>query len=151
MKRIVYIFCAALLLTACEKEDESALITNSSSGASTTTATFSTATETVPDPAGTITMNMAYGHTYYLGNNISIGLGEDNNFTGGTWGCVGAVGGLGAITTIPSTMGWASCVAATLGNGYIVTNTYYGEQTILRIFVVGMGSSGVRIKYNTLP
>lgn len=110
---------------------------------------------TVPDPSGTITLSMFNDDETSLDG---LKIGSDNNFHG--YGFViadiGAVKGLGNITSIP-TEGWASQVAVIPGHGYVaVSYDYYSENPqFYRIYVIKeIGSTfggviGYDVKYQT--
>lgn len=107
--------------------------------------------QNVADPTGTIELSMRNannGDTYL----DDLHIGKDDNFSGsGTFiASLGAVRGLGNVSSIPSA-GWASKVAVTPGCGYVVYNSYKDEYT--RIYVVDYitsvtgGIMGADIKY----
>ena len=73
MKKLALIAFAVLLLTSCEKEDDSTVIGGAGGTvAGSASSTTQYATETVPDPAGTITLNMQHDYSYYICNSFSI-------------------------------------------------------------------------------
>lgn len=127
----------------------------------------------IPDPEGTVTVNLnnghsgnyydiGFGYTYYNSGYDLIHIDEINNFSGKynsiKFVSLGAVNGLGSITSIPTT-GWAEEVAVIPGNGYVVRNTeqdmYNGSisHEYVRLYVVDYiigtnnGIIGARIKY----
>lgn len=106
--------------------------------------------ETVPDPAGTITIKMRYDDATSIDGVIKID--ESYNFHGGQFVSVGQCKGLGNVTRIPKT-GWASSVAVTPGCGYVAnvpsSNLFY------RLYVTGTmtdtsgGIIGYTVKYQS--
>ena len=101
---------------------------------------------TVNDPEGTISLSMRNadnGKTYL--DNIYI---SNENFRGAYFASVGAVKGLGNVSTIPTT-GWAEQMSVIAGNGYVA----YGNSQFYRIYVVSDivattgGVIGADIKY----
>lgn len=92
---------------------------------------------TVNDPEGTISLSMRNadnGKTYL--DNIYI---SNENFRGAYFASVGAVRGLGNVSTIPTT-GWAEQMSVIAGNGYLA----YSNNQFYRIYVVSdiAGTSG---------
>ena len=92
---------------------------------------------TVNDPEGTISLSMRNadnGKTYL--DNIYI---SNENFRGAYFASVGAVKGLGNVSTIPTT-GWAEQMSVIAGNGYLA----YSNNQFYRIYVVSdiAGTSG---------
>lgn len=119
----------------------------------------------VPDPAGTVTVNIVNDdETISLGEPISIAMDNGNNFRAYSYvgSCkivnVGKVAGLGNITEIP-TSGWKEKAAVVPGEGYVLLwsryDSYTGitEQSFARVYVVGYmesttgGIMGAQIKY----
>lgn len=119
----------------------------------------------VPDPAGTVTVNIVNDdETISLGEPISIAMDNGNNFRAYSYvgSCkivnVGKVAGLGNITEIP-TSGWKEKAAVVPGEGYVLRwsryDSYTGitEQSFARVYVVGYmesttgGIMGAQIKY----
>lgn len=108
----------------------------------------------IPDPKGTITLNMMVGD----GNDkwVSInGLGQIKinsayNFEGYEFVSLGKMKGLGNVTAIPQD-GWNRYVAVNPGEGYVVRGKiYYNEQySYARLYVVSAiaGTSGGVIGY----
>ena len=101
---------------------------------------------TVNDPEGTISLSMRNadnGKTKL--DDIYI---KNENFVGASFVSVGAVKGLGNVSTIP-TAGWADQVSVIAGNGYVA----YSNDQFYRIYVVGDivattgGIIGADIKY----
>lgn len=100
------------------------------------------------DPAGTVTLamrNYDNGRTYL--DNIYI---RNENFQGAMFVSLGAVKGLGNVSTIP-TVGWANQVAVVPGYGYVAYDNSKGQ--FYRIYVVDEiggtsgGVLGADIKY----
>lgn len=94
---------------------------------------------TVSDPTGTVTLamrNYDNGRTYL--DNIYI---RNENFQGAMFVSLGAVKGLGNVSTIP-TSGWANQVAVVPGYGYVAYDI--GKNQFYRIYVVDeiSGTSG---------
>lgn len=107
----------------------------------------------VPDPEGTITVNVINnGESVYLENLGRISM-KDNNFEGDyiSFVSVGPMMGLGNVVNIPSS-GYASTVAVMLSYGYVIkmenTYGYYGRMYVDR-FLTGGDSTviGATIKY----
>ncbi len=100
--------------------------------------------ETVPDPAGTITLKMRYDGETSIDGYIKID--DSYNFSGGQFVSVGQCKGLGNVTRIPKT-GWASSVAVTPGCGYVAY--VRSLKSFYRLYVVGTmtGTSGGIIGY----
>ncbi|MBQ7462761.1 MAG: DUF5036 family protein [Bacteroidaceae bacterium] len=91
----------------------------------------------VNDPEGTIALSMRNadnGKTYL--DNIYI---DKENFKGASFASIGAVSGLGNVSTIP-TSGWAEQMSVIAGNGYVA----YSNNQFYRIYVVSdiAGTSG---------
>ena len=92
---------------------------------------------TVNDPEGTISLSMRNadnGKTYL--DNIYI---SNENFRGAYFASLGAVKGLGNVSTIPTT-GWAEQMSVIAGNGYVA----YSNNQFYRIYVVSdiVGTTG---------
>lgn len=113
----------------------------------------------IPDPKGTITMNMMVGDDE--GKRVSIKdfgtiqISSAYNFKGYEYNCsfvsLGKMKGLGNVTAIPQD-GWNSSVAVNPGDGYVVRcKRYYGAEqyTYARLYVVSeiAGTSGGVIGY----
>lgn len=108
---------------------------------------------TVPDPEGTIVLQMPNdGSYYYLADYIELGLDAMNNFRiiGGSIMSVGKVAGLGAIRNIPSGAKWGNSTVATPGYGYIMSP---GDDSYVRLYVESYITSsggtiiGAKVKY----
>lgn len=111
----------------------------------------------IPDPKGTITLNMMVGDDNDKWVSIN-GLGQIKinsayNFEGGEFVSLGKMKGLGNVTAIPQD-GWNSYVAVNPGEGYVVRRinyyNYSGEQySYARLYVVSAiaGTSGGIIGY----
>lgn len=111
----------------------------------------------IPDPKGTITLNMMVGDDNDKWVSIN-GLGQIKinsayNFEGGEFVSLGKMKGLGNVTAIPQD-GWNSYVAVNPGEGYVVRRinyyNYSGEQySYARLYVVSAiaGTSGGVIGY----
>ena len=104
----------------------------------------------VNDPAGTVSLSMMKGHDLnegatYIGNS-SIHIGNDYNFDGGYFISLGTVKGLGNVSYIPTTQGWADMVSVRSGNGYVA----YSDGDFYRIFVEKeiVGTTGGIIGYD---
>lgn len=94
-------------------------------------------TASVNDPEGTISLSMRNydnGETYL--DDIYI---RNENFKGAYFASIGAVRGLGNVSTIPTT-GWAQQMSVVAGNGYVA----FGNNQFYRIYVVGdiIGTTG---------
>jgi hypothetical protein len=101
---------------------------------------------TVNDPEGTISLSMRNadnGKTYL--DNIYI---SNENFRGAYFASVGAVKGLGNVSTIPTT-GWAEQMSVIAGNGYVAYNNdkYYRIYVVDDIVATTGGIIGADIKY----
>lgn len=141
----LFIAGASLCLTACGSDDpdEPAPVTPSGPNAQPDPVT------PVPDPAGTVEVNMPNNGTEIsipgMGGRICIDAGNNFVCTSGSSEqlqiiSVDAVNSLGNITSVPST-GFSTSVAAKVGHGYILKYSllYYGHITKLsyaRLFVV---------------
>lgn len=110
----------------------------------------------IPDPKGTITLNMMVGDDNDKWVSIN-GLGQIKinsayNFEGGEFVSLGKMKGLGNVTAIPQD-GWNSYVAVNPGEGYVVRliNHYYSDEqySYARLYVVSAiaGTSGGVIGY----
>lgn len=111
----------------------------------------------IPDPKGTITLNMMVGDDNDKWVSIN-GLGQIKinsayNFEGGEFVSLGKMKGLGNVTAIPQD-GWNSYVAVNPGEGYVVRRinhyNYSDEQySYARLYVVSAiaGTSGGVIGY----
>lgn len=101
---------------------------------------------TVNDPEGTISLSMRNddnGKTYL--DNIYI---KNENFVGASFTSLGAVKGLGNVTTIP-TSGWANQLSVIEGNGYVAycNNQFYRIYVVSDIVGTTGGIIGSDIKY----
>ncbi len=101
---------------------------------------------TVNDPEGTISLSMRNadnGKTYL--DDIYI---KNENFVGAYFTSLGAVKGLGNITTIP-TSGWANQLSVIEGNGYVAfcDNHFYRIYVVSDIVGTTGGIIGSDIKY----
>lgn len=101
---------------------------------------------TVNDPEGTISLSMRNadnGKTYL--DNIYI---SNENFRGAYFTSVGAVKGLGNVSTIPTT-GWAEQMSVIAGNGYVAysNNQFYRIYVVSDIVATTGGIIGADIKY----
>ena len=101
---------------------------------------------TVNDPEGTISLSMRNadnGKTYL--DNIYI---SNENFRGAYFASVGAVKGLGNVSTIPTT-GWAEQISVIEGNGYVAysNNQFYRIYVVSDIVATTGGIIGADIKY----
>ena len=102
----------------------------------------------VNDPVGTVSLSMMKGRTIYDGATGigSIYIGNDYNFDGGAFISLGTVKGLGNVSYIPTTQGWADMVSVRSGNGYVA----YSDGDFYRIFVEKeiVGTTGGIIGYD---
>lgn len=109
---------------------------------------------TVPDPEGTIVLQMPNDGSYYsLTYYIQLKLDAMNNFIiidGCSIMSVGKVAGLGAIRNIPSGAKWGNSTVATPGYGYIMSP---GGDSYVRLYVESYITSsggtiiGAKVKY----
>lgn len=103
----------------------------------------------VNDPVGTVSLSMMKGSSPREGattiGSSSMYIGNDYNFTNGTFVSLGSVKGLGNVSYIPTT-GWASNMAVRSSNGYVA----YGNGEFYRIFVEKeiVGTTGGIIGYD---
>ncbi|MDR3118747.1 MAG: DUF5036 family protein [Mediterranea sp.] len=98
---------------------------------------------TVPDPAGTVSLRMRNGNNsteLFVEGSFYIYIDAAKNFTNSYANSylsdfvdMGIMKGLGNVTTLPLS-GWAPSVAVTPGHGYIVRTA--DRQSYLRIYVV---------------
>lgn len=148
--KYLFLLCVAfgaLVFSSCSKDDD----------AGNDDGVVINPDKNIPDPKGTITLNMMVGD----GNDkwVSInGLGQIKinsayNFEGGEFVSLGKMKGLGNVTAIPQD-GWNSYVAVNPGEGYVVRRinyyNYSGEQySYARLYVVSAiaGTSGGVIGY----
>lgn len=140
----------ALFFSSCSKDDDAE---NDNSGP------VINPDKNIPDPKGTITMNMMVGDDE--GKRVSIKdfgtiqISSAYNFKGYEYNCsfvsLGKMKGLGNVTAIPQD-GWNSSVAVNPGDGYVVRcKEYYGAAQYIyaRLYVVSeiAGTSGGVIGY----
>ena len=104
----------------------------------------------VNDPAGTVSLSMMKGPSIREGatriGGSDIYIGNDYNFDGGAFISLGTVKGLGNVSYIPTTQGWADMVSVRSGNGYVA----YSDGDFYRIFVEKeiVGTTGGIIGYD---
>lgn len=151
--KYLFLLCVAfgaLLFSSCSKDDDAE---NDNSGP------VINPDKNIPDPKGTITMNMMVGDDE--GKRVSIKdfgtiqISSAYNFKGYEYNCsfvsLGKMKGLGNVTAIPQD-GWNSSVAVNPGDGYVVRcKEYYGAAQYIyaRLYVVSeiAGTSGGVIGY----
>lgn len=144
----LFLLCVAfgaLFFSSCSKDDDAE---NDNGGV------VINPDKNIPDPKGTITMNMMVGdgNDKWVSINDfgSIKINSAYNFTGGSCSFVslGKIKGLGNVTAIPQD-GWNNYVAVNSGEGYAVR--LIGENYIryARLYVVSeiAGTSGGIIGY----
>lgn len=106
----------------------------------------------IPDPKGTITMNMMVGDgddkSVFINDFGSIKINSAYNFKGNEFVSLGKIKGLGNVTAIPQD-GWNSSVAVNPGEGYVIRDIDYGLIRYARLYVVSeiAGTSGGVIGY----
>lgn len=145
--KYLFLLCVAfgaLIFSSCSKDDDAE---NDNSGV------VINPDKNIPDPKGTITMNMMVGDD---GNSVTIKdfgtikINSAYNFTGGycSFVSLGKIKGLGNVTAIPQD-GWNSSVAVNPGDGYVVGYMDYGLIRYARLYVVSeiAGTSGGVIGY----
>lgn len=147
----LFLLCVAfgaLFFSSCSKDDDAE---NDNGGV------VINPDKNLPDPKGTITLNMMVGDDNDKWVSIN-GLGQIKinsayNFEGGEFVSLGKMKGLGNVTAIPQD-GWNSYVAVNPGEGYVVRRinyyNYSGEQySYARLYVVSAiaGTSGGVIGY----
>ena len=145
--KYLFLLCVAfgaLIFSSCSKDDDAE---NDNSGP------VINPDKNIPDPKGTITMNMMVGDD---GNSVTIKdfgtikINSAYNFTGGfcSFVSLGKIKGLGNVTAIPQD-GWNSSVAVNPGDGYVVGYMDYGLIRYARLYVVSeiAGTSGGVIGY----
>lgn len=104
----------------------------------------------VNDPTGTVSLSMMKGPSIREGatriGGSDIYIGNDYNFDGGAFISLGTVKGLGNVSYIPTTQGWADMVSVRSGNGYVA----YSDGDFYRIFVEKeiVGTTGGIIGYD---
>lgn len=149
----LFLLCVAfgaLLFSSCSKDDDAE---NDNSGP------VINPDKNIPDPKGTITMNMMVGDDGDKAVSISgfgtIKINSAYNFEGSSCSFVslGKMKGLGNVTAIPQD-GWNSYVAVNPGEGYVVRRiNYYNysdeQYSYARLYVVSAiaGTSGGVIGY----
>ena len=151
--KYLFLLCVAfgaLIFSSCSKDDDAE---NDNSGP------VINPDKNIPDPKGTITMNMMVGDDE--GKRVSIKdfgtiqISSAYNFKGYEYNCsfvsLGKMKGLGNVTAIPQD-GWNSSVAVNPGDGYVVRcKEYYGSTQYIyaRLYVVSeiAGTSGGVIGY----
>lgn len=137
----------ALIFSSCSKDDD----------AGNDDGVVINPDKNIPDPKGTITLNMMVGDDNDKWVSIN-GLGQIKinsayNFEGGEFVSLGKMKGLGNVTAIPQD-GWNSYVAVNPGEGYVVRRiNYYNysdeQYSYARLYVVSAiaGTSGGVIGY----
>lgn len=151
--KYLFLLCVAfgaLIFSSCSKDDDAE---NDNGGV------VINPDKNIPDPKGTITMNMMVGDDGDKAVSISgfgtIKINSAYNFEGGEFVSLGKMKGLGNVTAIPQD-GWNSYVAVNPGEGYVVRRinyyNYSDEQysySYARLYVVSAiaGTSGGVIGY----
>lgn len=108
---------------------------------------------TVPDPEGTIVLQMPNDGSYSLNFYYSTQLKLDamNNFRiiNGSIMSVGKVAGLGAIRNIPSGAKWGNSTVATPGYGYIMCRDDSYVRLYVESYITSSGGTiiGAKVKY----
>lgn len=146
--KYLFLLCVAfgaLIFSSCSKDDDAE---NDNSGP------VINPDKNIPDPKGTITMNMMVGDG-------SDNWGSINDFTDirinsaynfqcryGSLVSLGKIKGLGNVTAIPQD-GWNYSVAVNPGEGYVVRYIAYDQIRYARLYVVSeiAGTSGGIIGY----
>lgn len=107
----------------------------------------------VPDPAGTVTLNMMVGDDgkwVDIAGQGSVRINSAYNFEGAEFVSLGQMKGLGNVTTIPQE-GWNRAMAATPGEGYVARAVGYDGSVYAyaRFYVVSeiVGVTGGVIGY----
>lgn len=146
--KYLFLLCVAfgaLFFSSCSKDDDAE---NDNSGP------VINPDKNIPDPKGTITMNMMVGD----GNENSVSIRDFGtikinsayNFTGGSCSFVslGKIKGLGNVTAIPQD-GWNDYVAVNSGEGYAIRLIGKNYIRYARLYVVSeiAGTSGGIIGY----
>lgn len=145
--KYLFLLCVAfgaLIFSSCSKDDD----------AENDNGVVINPDKNIPDPKGTITMNMMVGDgddkRVTINDFGTIQINSAYNFKGG--GCsfvsLGKIKGLGNVTAIPQD-GWNSSVAVNSGDGYVVGYMDYGLIRYARLYVVSeiAGTSGGVIGY----
>ncbi len=133
----------ALFFSSCSKDDDAE---NDNGGV------VINPDKNIPDPKGTITMNMMVGDgddkSVFINDFGSIKINSAYNFKGNEFVSLGKIKGLGNVTAIPQD-GWNSSVAVNPGEGYVVRTFDYGLIRYARLYVVSeiAGTSGGVIGY----
>lgn len=151
--KYLFLLCVAfgaLLFSSCSKDDDAE---NDNSGP------VINPDKNIPDPKGTITMNMMVGDDKDKSVSINdfgtIQINSAYNFVGYDYDysfvSLGKMKGLGNVTAIPQD-GWNRSVAVNPGDGYVVRcKEYYGSTQYIyaRLYVVSeiAGTSGGIIGY----
>lgn len=151
--KYLFLLCVAfgaLIFSSCSKDDDAE---NDNSGP------VINPDKNIPDPKGTITMNMMVGDDKDKSVSINdfgtIQINSAYNFMGYegssyySFVSLGKMKGLGNVTAIPQD-GWNYSVAVNPGEGYVVRYKYYDRQAIYaRLYVVSeiAGTSGGIIGY----
>lgn len=151
--KYLFLLCVAfgaLIFSSCSKDDDAE---NDNGGV------VINPDKNIPDPKGTITMNMMVGDDKDKSVSINdfgtIRINSAYNFVGESsdysFVSLGKMKGLGNVTAIPQD-GWNRSVAVNPGDGYVVRcKRYYGAEqyTYARLYVVSeiAGTSGGIIGY----
>ena len=139
----------ALLFSSCSKDDDAE---NGSE--------VINPDKNVPDPNGTITLNIMVGDddnkSVYINDFGTIQINSAYNFVGGGSDCsfvsLGKMQGLGNVTVIPQ-YGWNASIAVNPGDGYVAryhySDYYYSRNNYARLYVVSeiVGTAGNVIGY----
>lgn len=139
----------ALLFSSCSKDDDA------ESGSE-----VINPDKNVPDPNGTITLNIMVGDddnkSVYINDFGTIQINSAYNFVGGGSDCsfvsLGKMKGLGNVTVIPQ-YGWNASIAVNPGDGYVAryhySDYYYSRNNYARLYVVSeiVGTAGNVIGY----
>lgn len=139
----------ALLFSSCSKDDDAE---NGSE--------VINPDKNVPDPNGTITLNIMVGDddnkSVYINDFGTIQINSAYNFVGGGSDCsfvsLGKMKGLGNVTVIPQ-YGWNASIAVNPGDGYVAryhySDYYYSRNNYARLYVVSeiVGTAGNVIGY----
>lgn len=144
--KYLFLLCVAfgaLIFSSCSKDDDAE---NDNGGV------VINPDKNIPDPKGTITMNMMVGDgddkSVFINDFGSIKINSAYNFKGNEFVSLGKIKGLGNVTAIPQD-GWNSSVAVNPGEGYVVRAFDYGLIRYARLYVVSeiAGTSGGVIGY----
>lgn len=149
--KYLFLLCVAfgaLIFSSCSKDDD----------AENDNGVVINPDKNIPDPKGTITMNMMVGDDkdkrVYIKDFGSIKINSAYNFEGSQFVSLGKIKGLGNVTAIPQD-GWNDYVAVNPGEGYVVRvaevyNDYISyNYRYARLYVVSeiAGTSGGIIGY----